>query len=96
MFAQVTTLQLQDGTLDAFLRRFQDVIAPDVAMQPGFGGSLLLVDPPRSKVLAVEFWETEADLRTSELVTESGQSAGVQSLFAGPPARFMRSAFRSS
>ena len=62
------------------------LIAP-AAAQPGFGGSILLIDPPRGKVLAVGFWETEAALRASEGGAGAEQHAPVRSLLVAPAIR---------
>ena len=87
MFARVTTLQLQPGKLDEFLRIFQDAIAPAAAAQPGFGGITLMTDPRIGKVLAVGLWETSADLLAGEGGYYEEQLAGVRYLLAGPPLR---------
>ena len=87
MFAQITTLQLQPGKLEEFIRIFQDAIAPAAAAQQGFGGITLLADPPIGKVVAVGLWEREAELLASEIGSGEGQFACVRSLLAEPPAR---------
>jgi heme-degrading monooxygenase HmoA len=87
MFAQITTLQLQPGKLDEFIRIFQDAIAPAAAAQQGFGGITLLSDPPIGKVIAVGLWETEAEMLAGEIGSDEEQFASVSSLLAEPPAR---------
>jgi quinol monooxygenase YgiN len=87
MVAQVTTLQLQPGKLDVFLRIFQDLIAPIGAAQPGFGGITLLTDPQLGKVVAFGLWNSEADLLASGHANYQMQLAEVSSLLAGPPLR---------
>jgi quinol monooxygenase YgiN len=87
MHARVTTLQIQLGKLDEFLRLFQESIVPAAAAQPGFGGITLMADPRLGKVVAFGLWYTEADLLASEQAyyqTELGHVAG---LLAGPPLR---------
>jgi heme-degrading monooxygenase HmoA len=87
MFARVTTLQLQPGKLDEFLRIFQDSIAPAATAQPGFGGITLMTDPRIDKVMAVGLWDTMADLIAGESGYYNEQLAGVRYLLAGPPLR---------
>jgi heme-degrading monooxygenase HmoA len=87
MFAQITTLQLQPGKLDEFIRIFQDAIAPAAAAQQGFGGITLLTDPLIAKVIAVGLWETEAEMPPGEIGYDEEQFASVSSLLAAPPAR---------
>ena len=87
MVARVTTLQLQPGKLDAFLRIFQDLIAPVAAAQPGFGGITLLADPQLGKVVAFGLWDSEADLLASERAYYQAKLAEVSWLLAGPPLR---------
>src|SRR5262245_15188072 len=87
MFARVTTLQLQPGKLDDFIRIFQDSIAPAAAAQPGFGGITLLTDAQLGKVLAVGIWKTEDDLLAGETAYYQERLAGISNLLAAPPVR---------
>jgi heme-degrading monooxygenase HmoA len=87
MFARVTTLQLQPGKLDEFLRIFQDSIAPVAVAQAGFGGITLMADPRVDKIMAVGLWETRADLVAGESGNYNEQLASVRYLLAGPPLR---------
>lgn len=87
MFARVTTLQLQPGKLDEFLRFFQDWIAPAAATQPGFGGITLMSDPRIGKVVAFGLWDSEADLLASEQAYYQAKLAEVGGMLAGPPIR---------
>ena len=85
MFAQVTTLQVEPGRLDQFLRIFQDSIAPAASTQPGFGGITLLTDPQIGKVLAVGLWETEENLLAGETAYFQQRLVEIRSLLAAPP-----------
>jgi quinol monooxygenase YgiN len=87
MVARVTTLQLQLGKLDAFLRIFQDEIAPIAAAQPGFGGITLLTDPQFGKVVAFGLWDSEADLLASDRAYYQTKLGEVSGLLAAPPLR---------
>jgi heme-degrading monooxygenase HmoA len=87
MYARVTTLQLQLGKLDEFLRLFQDAIAPAAAGQPGFRGITLMSDPSLGKVVAFGLWDTEADLLASERAYYQAKLGEVDGLLAGPPLR---------
>jgi quinol monooxygenase YgiN len=87
MYARVTTLQLQPGKLDEFLRFFQDSIAPAAAAQPGFSGITLMTDARLGKVVAFGLWDTEADLLASERAYYQAKLGEVSGLLAGPPLR---------
>ena len=87
MHARVTTLQLQPGKLDEFLRFFQDSIAPAAAAQPGFGGITLMTDPRLGKVVAFGLWDSEADLLASEGAYYQAKLGEVGRLLDGPPLR---------
>jgi quinol monooxygenase YgiN len=87
MFARVTTLLLQPGKLDAFLRIFQDAIAPAAAVQPGFGGITLMTDPQLGKVVAFGLWDSENDLLASERSYYQAKLAEVGVLLVAPPLR---------
>ena len=87
MVARVTTLLLLPGKLDAFLRIFQDAIAPATAAQPGFGGSTLLTDPQLGKVVAIGLWDSEADLLASEHADDPTTLAKVDSMLITAPLR---------
>jgi hypothetical protein len=87
MFARVTTLQIQPGRLDEFLRFFQDSIAPAAAAQPGFGGITLMTDARLGRVVAFGLWDTEADLLASEGAYYQTKLGEVSGLLAAPPLR---------
>ena len=85
MVARVTTLQLQPGKLDTFLRIAQDQIAPMLAAQPGFGGITLLTDAGLGKVVAVSLWDSQADLMAGEHVGDLTISGEINGLLAAAP-----------
>lgn len=87
MVARVTSLQLQPGKLDAFLRIAQDLIAPMLATQPGFGGITLLTDAGLGKVVAVSLWDSQADLLASEPTNDLAIAEELDSLLAALPLR---------
>ena len=71
------------GAIDDLIRVFQDVLAPRAAEQPGFSGTTLLIDTQTNTAVAIGLWATEVDL----LAAEHEQSARIEPLLAGPPAR---------
>jgi heme-degrading monooxygenase HmoA len=85
MVARVTTLQLQPGKCDEFLRMFQDVLAPLRLAQPGFGGSTLLADSQLGKVVVVGLWDSEADLLASDHADYQTNLAEISGLLVRPP-----------
>src|SRR5688500_6554010 len=84
MFARVTTLWLPASRLDAAVRFVRDTVVPAMQPQPGWGGSLLLVDPPAGKLLAISLWETLPELEATGFLYQELR-AKVGELFGGPP-----------
>jgi hypothetical protein len=66
MYARVTAFRVEPAQLDAFADRVRETLAPAVAQQRGHRGGLLLTDRATGKVLAVNPWETDADLQAAE------------------------------
>ena len=66
MYARVTAFRVEPAQLDAFAGRVRETLAPAVAQQRGHRGGLLLTDRATGKVLAVNPWETDADLQAAE------------------------------
>jgi len=66
MYARVTTFQVEPAKLDEFVGRVRETVALAVTQQRGHRGGLLLTDRATGKVMAVNLWETEADLQAAE------------------------------
>jgi len=66
MYARMTTIQTQPGTLDEAIRIAQDAVLPAARQQPGFKGVLALVDYSTGKLIGITWWETEADMLAGE------------------------------
>jgi len=66
MYARMSTIQTQPGTLDEAIRIAQDAVLPAARQQPGFKGALGLADESTGKLIGITWWETEADMLASE------------------------------
>ena len=88
MHSQVVKATLQPGKVDDGIALFNDSVAPVVRERTGFQNAYLLVDRAGNKIIAVGFWDSEADvaaLISSGFYQEQGAKFGA--LFAGPPER---------
>lgn len=66
MYARATSIQVQPGRLDEAIQLYRDSLAPAAQAMTGFKGTTLLTDAKTGKCLGITFWETEADLKSSE------------------------------
>ena len=86
MRARVVMVRIQPDKTDEAADLYRDSVVPAGQQQPGFQGTLLLVDPDTGKGISVTMWESEAAMERSE---DSGylkeQLAKFGSLFAEPP-----------
>ncbi len=86
MYCQVLRVNIQPGKMDEGIAIFKDSVAPTIQGWSGFQSGRLLVNRAGNKILAVSFWDSEADLAG---LTSSGpyqeQVAKLAALFAGPP-----------
>ncbi len=86
MYSQVTRVNIQPGKMDEAIAIFKDSVAPAIHGWSGLRSGRLLVDRAGNKILAVSFWDSEADgagLMSSGSYQEQG--AKFAAVFAGPP-----------
>ena len=86
MYSQVTRVNIQPGKMDEAIAIFKGSVVPVIKGWSGFQSGRLLVDRAGNKILAVSFWDSEADeagLQSSGPYQE--QVAKLAALFAGPP-----------
>ena len=88
MHVRIVTAQVQPDKIDETILIYRDSVGPAFKQQPGFKGTLLLMDRNTCKSISIVIWETEADLKASEA---SGfyqqQIAKVADFFASTPVR---------
>ena len=65
MYARVTTGQIPPDQIGDEVRRVPDDVRQSLAREPGFKGSMLLVDRQSGKVMTIGLWESEAALQAS-------------------------------
>ena len=86
MFSQVLRVNIQPGKMDEAIAIFEDSVAPDIHGWSGLQIGRLLVNRAGNKIMAVSFWDSQADEAS---LTSSGpyqeQVAKFGALFAGPP-----------
>ena len=86
MYSQVLRVGIQPGKMDEAIALFKDSVAPAIHGWSGLQSGRLLVDRAGNKILAVSFWDSEADeasLMSSGPYQEAVAKLGT--LFAGPP-----------
>ncbi len=82
MFALVYSVNWDPGRLDQVLDYVRQISVPTNQNLKGFKGYRLLVDRPAGRGLGITYWDTEADLRVAENVTNQlrAQSAAALNL----------------
>ncbi len=86
MYSQVLRVNIQPGKMDEVIAIFKDQVAPAIHGWMGLQSGRLLVDRAGNTIMAVSFWDSEADeasLQSSGPYQE--QVAKLAALFAGPP-----------
>jgi len=86
MYSQVLKVNIQPGKMDEAVAIFRDSVAPAIHGWKGLQSGRMLVDRAGNKIIAVSFWDNEADeasLQSSDTYKE--QVAKLASLFDGPP-----------
>lgn len=86
MFSQVLRVNIQPGKMDEAIAIFKDSVAPAIHGWSGLQIGRMLVDRAGNKIMAVSFWDSQADeasLTSSSSYQE--QVAKLAALFAGPP-----------
>ena len=86
MYSQVLRVNIQPGKMDEAIAIFKDSVAPAIHGWSGLQIGRMLVDRAGNKIVAVSFWDSQADEAS---LTSSGpyqeQVAKLAALFAGPP-----------
>ena len=86
MYSQVLKVNIQPGKMDECIAIFKDSVAQAIHGWRGLQMGSLLVDRAGNKIIAVSFWDSQADeasLQSSSSYQE--QVAKFAALFAGPP-----------
>ena len=65
MYARVTTGQLPPDRIGEIARAMPDEARQALAREPGFKGSMFLVDRQSGKVMTIGLWESEAAVQAS-------------------------------
>ena len=63
---RVTFAQVQPDKMDEGIKIFRDAALPQLKQQPGYKGTLLLVDRTTGKAIVFSLWQTEAEMKASE------------------------------
>ncbi len=86
MYSQVLRVNIQPGKMDEAVAIFRDSVAPAIHGWSGLQIGRLLVDRAGNKIMAVSFWDSQADeasLTSSSSYLE--QVGKLAALFAGSP-----------
>jgi len=86
VYSQVLRVNIEPGKIDEVVAIFKDSVAPTIRGWSGFQSGRMLVDRAENKILAVSFWDSEADaagLMSSGPYQE--QVAKLAALFDGSP-----------
>ena len=86
MYSQVLRVNIQPGKMVEGITIFKDSVAPAIHGWRGLQMGRLLVNRAGNKIMAVSFWDSQADeagLQSSGAYQE--QVAKLAALFAGPP-----------
>ena len=65
MYARVTTVQLSPDQIDTSRRAMPDDMRLALAREPGFRGSVTLLDRQSGKAMTIGLWESEAAVQAS-------------------------------
>lgn len=86
MYAHMTTIQLLHDRMDEAIHTFEHGIIPLVQQQEGCRLITLLTDPCSHKMIAIGWWETEADLLAGQGDSHyQQQMAQMRSVMLAPP-----------
>ena len=86
MYSQVLRVNIQPGKMDERIAIFKDFVAPAIHGWSGLQSGRLLIDRVRNKIMAISFWDSQADeagLQSSGPYQE--QVGKLAALFAGQP-----------
>lgn len=80
MWARVTAIQGSPDRVKSGIHHFRDQFIPVARGLPGFRGAYLLVDRKTGKFVGISLWETERELRASEVVSSRLRAQGGEAL----------------
>ncbi len=86
MFSRLLRVNIQPGKMDEAIAIFKDSVAPAIHGWRGLQIGRMLVDRAGNKIMAISFWDSQADeasLTSSSSYLE--QVGKLAALFAGPP-----------
>jgi heme-degrading monooxygenase HmoA len=85
MYARMSRFAgLPPERIEPTLNEFESQQLPLIEQEPGYKGVLVMVDRAQGKAVALTFWESEEDMKTSE---RAGQTARSQAMETGGPDR---------
>ncbi len=70
MFARRISAAVRPGGLEELISFVEEVGATEVTQQPGFMGGVLMSNSNADEVVALTFWETEAEMAATENTDE--------------------------
>jgi heme-degrading monooxygenase HmoA len=73
MFVRATSFRTTSESLEEFLARYQERIAP-LTQQPGYAGNALLVDRSAGTGVAISYWESAEARQASEDLADRARS----------------------
>jgi heme-degrading monooxygenase HmoA len=76
MYARVRVTHGIPEKVEEGIRQFNDKVVPAYKNAPGFKGGYMLVDRAKGKLIGVTLWETEADMRATEVTSQRLRTAG--------------------
>ena len=86
MYSQVTRVNIQPGKMDEGIAIFKDSVAPAIHGWSGLQMGRLLIDRASNNIMAVSFWDSQADEASLQSnAAYKGQFGKFGALFAGPP-----------
>ena len=86
MYSQVLRVNIQPGKMDEAIAIFKDSIAPATHGWSGLQIGRMLVDRAGNKIMAISFWDSQADEASLTSSSSYQEQVGkLAALFAGPP-----------
>jgi hypothetical protein len=85
MFARKVSMQLKVNSAEAFQRKIEDEIIPELRRQKGFLDEITFLYPNGKEVHAFSLWETAADAEAYQLGAYRTLARSVAPLIEGVP-----------
>jgi heme-degrading monooxygenase HmoA len=60
MYAALVNYSVKSGHLNEAIRLWREEVEPAAEGQPGYEGSVLLIEPDDNKLVVVAYWDTKA------------------------------------